>query len=91
MSLGKSKKRKDSFCVEWIVYSGGWFKVQKVLGWFNKKIENFSCTNCGAIEAFRKMELFTINLTYEERAILKYKPLLILKKKRFWKWWIILN
>jgi hypothetical protein len=57
--------------------------MQKVLGWFNEKIKNFSCTNCGAIEACRKMELFTINLNCEERAILKYKPLLILKKKRF--------
>ena len=57
--------------------------MQEVLGWFNEKIENFSCANCGAAEACRKMELFTINLTCEERAILKYKPLLILKKKRF--------
>lgn len=57
--------------------------MQKVLGWFNEKIENFSCANCGAAEACKKMELFTINLTCKERAILKYKPLLILKKKRF--------
>ena len=83
MSLGEPKKRKDSFCVGPIIFFGGWFKMQKVLGWFNEKIENFSCANCGAAEACKKMELFTINLTCEERAILKYKPLLILKKKRF--------